>query len=158
MVPWLKPSGKGLGGVGGEGGEGSKMPAKITWEKGGGGAGWMRAGGVGWHFAFPRKPTKMPTGRPAGDTISVSALLDVVIHRSLAGRPAGDTISVSALLDVCQGPPGLPEPPPPPTILPACAPEIRLDFLVLLLCCVFSTNPSFELLQGGGSSKCLVPI
>ena len=35
-------------------------------------------------------------------------------------------------------------------LVPACAYEIRLDLLVLLLCCVFSTNPSFELLQGGG--------
>ena len=54
--------------------------------------------------------------------------------------------------------PGLPEPPPPPTILPACAPEIRLDFLVLLLCCVFSANPSFELLQEGRSSKDVTPV
>ena len=33
---------------------------------------------------------------------------------------------------------------------------IRLDFLVLLLCCVVTTNPSFELLLGRVSSKMIL--
>ena len=159
MVPWLiTPHPEAFrDGVGWGSWKTSKTPAKITWQGGvgGGKGGSGGGGGVGGRGGSKQNHGGVgggpgppgPPGPSKGWTLSSVILL-----------PADQQVTLSQCQHFCQGPPGLPEPPPPPTILPACAPEIRLDFLVLLLCCVFSTNPSFELLQGGGSSKIISGI
>ena len=96
----------------------------------------MGWGGWGWYFAFPTKG-----GRGVGAGKGGGGGVGGRVGFAFATKPTKMPNKIGLR--------GKPEPPPPPTVLPACAPEIRLDFLVLVLCCVFSTNPSFELLQGG---------